>query len=173
MVERSLDTHSLKLLAELQRDARQTVQQLSERVGLSATPCWKRIKEMEEAGVIRSYAALVDREQVGLHLSVMVEVNLGQHSEALVQRFEEAVKLCPHIAHCVSTTGQADYVLNVLTRGIKEYEQLLHDTLFKLPGVTHLRSSIVLKEIKSGVALPLMAEPAMASRGGRRQRAGA
>jgi DNA-binding Lrp family transcriptional regulator len=172
MVERTLDIHSLNLLAELQRDARQTVQQLSERVGLSATPCWKRIKEMEEAGVIRGYAALVDREQVGLHLSVMVEVNLGQHSEELVQRFEEAVKLSPHIAHCVSTTGQADYVLNVLTSGIKAYEELLHHTLFKLPGVTHLRSSIVLKEIKSGVALPLDAGPVAPVRGGRRQRTG-
>jgi len=172
MTERSLDTHSLKLLAELQRDARQTVQQLSERVGLSATPCWKRIKEMEEAGVIRGYAALVDREQVGLNLSVMVEVNLGQHSEDLVQRFEEAVKLSPHIAHCVSTTGPADYVLNVLTHGIKEYEQLLHDTLFKLPGVSHLRSSIVLKEIKAGVALPLDVGPPV-PRGGKRRRAAA
>ena len=149
-----LDTYSLKILHELQRDARQTIQQLSERVGLSATPCWKRIKEMEDAGVIRGYTALVDREQIGLHLSVIVEVNMGQHSEELVRRFEDAVNASPHIARCVSTTGQADYILTVLTSDIKHYEQLLHDTIFKLPGVTHVRSSIVLKEIKSEVALP-------------------
>ena len=149
-----LDSFSLKILHELQRDSRQTIQQLSERVGLSATPCWKRIKEMEEAGVIRGYTALVDRELVGLHLSVIVEVNMGQHSEELVQRFEDAVNASPHIARCVSTTGQADYILTVLTSDIKHYEQLLHDTIFKLPGVTHARSSIVLKEIKSEVTLP-------------------
>ena len=149
-----LDAYSLKILDELQRDARQTIQQIAERVGLSATPCWKRIKEMEEAGVIRGYTVLVDRELVGLHLSVLVEVNLGQHSEELVQRFEQEVNASPYIARCVSTTGQADYVLTVLTSDIKHYEQLLHDTIFKLPGVAHVRSSIVMKEIKSEVVLP-------------------
>jgi len=149
-----LDAYSLKILHELQHDARLTIQQLAERVGLSATPCWKRIKEMEDAGVIRGYTVLVDRELVGLHLSVLVEVNLGQHSEELVQRFEQAVNASPYIARCVSTTGQADYVLTVLTTDIKHYEQLLHDTIFKLPGVTHVRSSIVLREIKSEVVLP-------------------
>ena len=149
-----LDAYSLKILHELQHDARLTIQQLSERVGLSATPCWKRIKEMEDAGVIRGYTVLVDRELVGLHLSVLVEVNLGQHSEELVQRFEQAVNASPYIARCVSTTGQADYILTVLTSDIKHYEQLLHDTIFKLPGVTHVRSSIVLREIKSEVVLP-------------------
>ena len=150
-----LDTYSLKILHELQRDARQTIQQLAERVGLSATPCWKRIKEMEDAGVIRGYTVLVDRELVGLHLSVIVEVNMGQHSEELVQRFEDAVAASPHIARCQSTTGQADYLMTVLAPDIKHYERLLHDTLFKLPGVTHVRSSIVLKEVKSEFALPI------------------
>ena len=149
-----LDAYSLKILQALQRDSRQTIQQLAEQVGLSATPCWKRIKEMEDAGVIRGYTALVDPELIGLHLSVIVEVNMGQHSEELVQRFEQAVNASPYIARCVSTTGQADYILTVLTSDIKHYEQLLHDTIFKLPGVTHVRSSIVLKEIKSEVVLP-------------------
>jgi len=151
----SLDPHSLKILVELQRDARKTVQQLSEAVGLSPTPCWKRIKDMEDAGVITGYTALVDRERLGLLLSVLVEVNLSQHNEEVVQRFEQAVKASPHIARCVSTTGQADYVLTVFASDIKHYEQFLHDTIFKLPGVTHVRSSIVLKEIKSEVALPI------------------
>ncbi|MDE2367768.1 MAG: Lrp/AsnC family transcriptional regulator [Burkholderiales bacterium] len=158
--EISIDAYGLRLLDELQRDSRQTIQQLAERVGLSATPCWKRIREMEEAGVIRGYTALVDREQVGLGLSVLVEVNLGQHSEDLVQRFERAVQVCPHIVGCVSTTGQSDYVLTVHCSGIQRYEQLLHETLFKLPGVTHLRSSIVLKEVKAQTPLVLAGEGA-------------
>jgi DNA-binding Lrp family transcriptional regulator len=150
-----LDRYSLQILAELQRDARQTVQQLSERVGLSATPCWKRIKEMEAAGVITGYTALVDREKVGLNLAVVVEANISQHSEDLVRRFEAAVAASPQIVRCLATTGQSDYILTVLVAGIKDYEAFLHDTIFKLPGVTHVRSSIVLKEVKAVVALPV------------------
>jgi Lrp/AsnC family leucine-responsive transcriptional regulator len=150
-----LDRSSLQILNELQRDARQTVQQLADAVGLSATPVWKRVKQMEAAGVIRGYTALVDRDKVGLGLRVVVEANLQQHAEDAVRRFEQAVAASPHIVHCVSTTGQADYILTVLARDIRHYEQLLHDTLFKLPGITHVRSSIVLREVKAETRLPL------------------
>jgi DNA-binding Lrp family transcriptional regulator len=150
-----LDAYSLKILLELQRDARQTVAQLSAAVGLSPTPCWKRVKEMEAAGVIRGYTALVDPEKVGLHLTVMVEVNLTHHAEEQVRRFEEAVAASPQIVRCQATTGQADYLMTVLAADIKQYERLLHDTIFMLPGVTHVRSSIVLREIKSEIALPI------------------
>ena len=150
-----LDAYSLKILLELQRDARQTVAQLSSAVGLSPTPCWKRVKDMEAAGVIRGYTARVDPEKVGLHLMVMVEVNLTHHSEEQVQRFEQAVAASPYIARCQATTGQADYLMTVLAPDIKHYERFLHDTIFKVSGVTHVRSSIVLKEIKSEIALPI------------------
>ena len=160
------DSASVRILQELQRDARQTVQQIAERVGLSSTPCWKRIKDMEAAGVIRGYSALVDRDRVGLHLMVVVEVNLGQHSEEQVQQFERAVAATPQIVRCLSTTGQADYILTVVVPGIAEYEQFLHGTLFKLPGVTHVRSSIVLKEVKAEVKLPI--DPQQAAPSARR-----
>lgn len=170
----TLDRYSLAILHELQRDGRLTVQQISEAVGLSPTPCWKRVKDMEAAGVIAGYAALVNRERVGLDLAVMVEVNLDPHSEDLVRRFEAGVQACPAIIRCVSTTGQADYILTVLTTGIKAYEQFLHDTLFKLPGVARVRSSIVLKEVKAEVALPIggteaAAGAAAAGKGSRRR----
>jgi len=150
-----LDAYSLKILLELQRDARQTVAQLSAAVGLSPTPCWKRVKDMESAGVIRGYTALVDPEKVGLHLTVMVEVNLTHHNEELVRRFEQAIAESPYIVRCQATTGQADYLMTVLATDIKHYERFLHETIFKLPGVTHVRSSIVLREIKSENALPI------------------
>lgn len=156
--EMVLDRYCRLILAELQRDARLTVQQLSERVGLSATPVWKRIKQMEAAGVIRGYTALVDRDKVGLGLRVVVEANLSQHGEDEVRRFEAAVADSPQIVQCVSTTGQADYIMTVLVPDIRRYEAFLHDTLFKLPGITHVRSSIVLKEIKGEVRLPIEAE---------------
>jgi DNA-binding Lrp family transcriptional regulator len=156
-----LDPISLRILQELQRDARQTVQQIAERVSLSSTPCWKRIKDMEAAGVIRGYSALVDRAKVGLDLMVVVEANLSQHTEAVVRQFERAVAATPQIVRCLSTTGQADYIMTVLVAGVAEYERFLHSELFKLPGVTHVRSSIVLKEVKAEVRLPVnLGQPA-------------
>ena len=142
------DLYSRKILEALQEDSRLTVQQLSERVGLSATPCWKRVKDLEARGVITGYTVRVDRKQVGLHLMVMAEVNLAQHTDKTVAAFEAAVAAHPQIVRCYSTTGQADSVLTILTTGIEQYEQLLIGQLFKLPGVSHVRSSIVLREIK-------------------------
>jgi len=152
-----LDRYDRMLLAELQRDSRQTVQQLAAAVGLSSTPCWKRVKELEARGVIRRYTALVDREKVGLALCVLAEVNLTRHNEDDVRRFEEAVDGCPQIVSCYATTGQADYVIKVLVPDIKSYEAFLHETAFKLPGVTHVRSSVVLKEVKAETRLPFEA----------------
>jgi Lrp/AsnC family transcriptional regulator, leucine-responsive regulatory protein len=150
-----LDRHDVLLLSELQRDSRQTVQQLAAAAGLSATPAWKRVKEMESAGIIRGYTALVDREKVGLALAILAEVNLTRHNEDDVRRFEQAVAASPQSVSCYATTGQADYVLKVLVPDIKSYEAFLHETAFKLPGVTHVRSSVVLKEVKAETRLPL------------------
>ena len=150
-----MDAFSRKILTALQEDSRMTVQHISERVGLSATPCWKRIKEMEAQGVITGYTVKVDRKKVGLNLMVMAEINLSQHTEKTVAEFEAAVQATPHIVRCYSTTGQSDYVLMIMAADIEEYEQLLMRSLFKLPGVAHVRSSMVLREIKLGAALPL------------------
>jgi len=159
-----LDDKDRALLRELQRDSRQTVQQLAAAVGLTATPCWKRIKDMEAAGVIKGYGATVDRESVGLALCVLAEVNLTQHTENTVREFERAVAACPQIVSCHSTTGAADYTIMVLVKDIKTYEQFLHDTAFKLPGVTHIRSSVVLKEVKAAAGVPIAAAQRAAPR---------
>jgi DNA-binding Lrp family transcriptional regulator len=155
-----LDNRDVLILRELQRDSRQTMQQLAERVGMSATPCWKRVKDLEAAGVIRGYTALLDREKTGLTLCVIAEVNLTPHTEETVRRFERAVQACEPIVSCWSTTGAADYVLRVLVTDIKAYELFLHDTVFRLPGVTHVRSSVALKEVKADVKLPIAVPPA-------------
>ena len=163
-----LDAKDRALLAELQRDSRQTVQQLADAVGLSSTPCWKRVKEMEAAGVVRGYGARIDRESVGLGLCVLAEVNLTQHNESTVREFERAVAACAEIVSCYSTTGGADYSIKVLVPDIKAYEAFLHDTAFRLPGVTHVRSSVVLKEVKAEAGVPiatlLPARPAKTAR---------
>lgn len=143
-----LDRYHHALLAELQRDARQTVQQLAERVGLSASPCWKRIKEMEAAGVIRGYTARVDPAALGEALCVFVDLHMGQHSEDNVRQFEAAVKAVPQIVRCHSTTGESDYSLTVQVADIPAYERFLQTVLLKLPGITQVRTRIALKEIK-------------------------
>ena len=163
-----LDRHDILLLTELQRDSRQTVQQLAEAVGLSSTPCWKRVKELEASGIIRGYTAVLDREKVGLALCVLAEVNLTRHNEDDVRRFEQAVADSPPIVSCYATTGQADYVIKVLVPDIKSYEAFLHEVAFKLPGVTHVRSSVVLKEVKAETRLPV--EPAAAPAAARRRK---
>ena len=150
-----LDRKDHAILEALQRDSRQTVQQLAAAVGLTSTPCWKRVKAMEAAGVIRGYGAVVDRESVGLALCVLAEVNLTQHTESTVREFERAVAACPQIVACYSTTGGADYSIKVLVPDIRTYETFLHETAFRLPGVTHIRSSVVLKEVKAEAGVPL------------------
>ena len=150
-----LDAYSRRILEELQRDSRQTVQQLADKVGLSSTPCWRRVKELEANGVVRGYTALVDRAKVGLNLLVVAEINLSRHSESIVEDFERSVLAVPQIVRCLSTTGQADYLLTIAQPDIESYERFQHQVLFRLPGVTHVRSSIVLKEIKAEVRLPL------------------
>jgi DNA-binding Lrp family transcriptional regulator len=155
-----LDHTSRAILAELLRDASQTLQQIAARVGLSPSPCWKRMKAMEAAGVIRGYTVVVDPAAVGLGLRVLVACNLAQHSQDTVRRFEAAVAASPAIVECRSTTGEADYMMTVLVPDIQAYERFLHDTLFRLPGVTQVRSAIVLKEVKAEVRLPLEAPAA-------------
>ena len=139
------ELYSRKILEALQEDSRLTVQQISERVGLSATPCWKRIKDLEARGVITGYSVRVDRKKVGLHLMAIAEVNLAQHTTKAVAAFEAAVAATPQIVRCYSTTGQADYQLTIMAPDIEQYEQLLIGQLFKLPGVAHVRTSIVLE----------------------------
>jgi len=138
----------------LQQDSRLSVQQLSERVGLSPTPCLKRIKDLEARGVITGYTVRLDRKRLGLSLMV-AEVNLNRHTPETVAAFEAAVTASPHILRCYSTTGQADFLLTLLVKDIDQYEQILMGQLFKLPGVAHVRSSVVLREVKSDGIWPL------------------
>ena len=156
----SLDKHSIHLLRELQRDARQTIQQLAQAVGLSPTPCWKRIKDMEASGVIRGYTIQVDPQKVGLDLMVVAEVNLDRHGQAQVAGFEAMVGASPQIVSCLSATGPADYILTVMVQDVQHYERFLHDTIFRWPGVTHVRSSIVLRQVKAQTLLPIHADSA-------------
>lgn len=150
-----LDIYSRKILRELQLDSRRSIQELSDRVGLSGTPCWRRVREMGETGLIRRYTVLLDREKLGLHVCCLVNVNLQRHVKDAIQNFEQAIGERPEVVECFSATGEADYSLKVIVPDIKAYDAFLNDVLFTLPGVANVRTSVVLREIKYESALPV------------------
>jgi DNA-binding Lrp family transcriptional regulator len=148
------DPFCIKILRALQEDSRTTVQQISELVGLSSTPCWKRIKDMEASGVISGYTVKVDRKKVGLNLMVVVSIMLKEHTEKWVNDFESAVSAEVNIVSCYATTGAADYVLHVVIEDIDKYDLFLKRVLLKLPGISTVSSSMVLRESKISTKLP-------------------
>ncbi len=150
-----LDGYSKKILRELQLDSRRSMQELSGRVGLSGTPCWRRVKEMEETGLIRRYTVLLDREKLGLHVCCLVQVNLQRHVQGAIQEFERAIGEYPEVVECFSATGEADYLLKVVVPDIRAFDAFLNQALFTLPGVANVRTSVVLREIKYETALPV------------------
>ncbi|MNG14552.1 Leucine-responsive regulatory protein [compost metagenome] len=150
-----LDAYEVRIIEALQEDGRLSVQEVSGRIGLSTTPTWKRLKGLEQNGIISKYTAVIDRLSVGLHSCVLAEVNLARHEQHIVEAFELAVMNCPAIVECHGTTGHADYMLKILTPDISKYHDFLQSIIFKLPGVTGIKSSVVLKEIKSITTVPL------------------
>lgn len=154
----TLDRYETRILTELQRNSRLTNQELAERVGLSPSPCWRRVRQLEEAGVIRRYATLLDPRKVGVGESVFCNVTLERHTEGAVERFEEEVMRHPEILECYAMTGEADYLLRVVVPEVSAYDRFLQDFIFRLPGVDHVKSHFALREVKYDTALPL-AEP--------------
>ncbi|MEW5506878.1 Lrp/AsnC family transcriptional regulator [Pseudomonas antarctica] len=151
-----IDNFSAQILLALQEDGRLSVQDLSNKIGLSTTPTWRRLKSLEESGIIKRYSTELDRNSIGLRNCIFAEVNLERHGENMVDEFEDAVRNCEYIIDCFSTTGQADYLLKVLTPDMGSYDVFLHNVIFKLPGVKEIRSAVVLREVKSNAPLPLL-----------------
>lgn len=149
-----LDRKDRALLKALQQDSRQTMQQLAERVGMSSSACWRRIRSLEESGVIERYAVLVSPEKAGFSLSSMTLVSLARHEEKNVENFVQEVMRHPEVLECFATSGEADFHLRVVVEDMEAYNKFLDDFIFRLPGVSQVRSDIVLKQIKSDPALP-------------------
>lgn len=149
------DPLKLRILAVLQREGRLTNQDLAERVGATASPVWRRVKEMEENGLIRRYAALVEPEAVGIGLCAFAWIDFDMtNAEALVA-FEEAVAGRPEIQECHAVAGDADFLLKIRTRDVAAYDQLLTGFLYRLPGVRRIRTSVAMRELKCDTALPI------------------
>lgn len=141
-----LDAFDRRILSELQRDGRVCISELAERVGLSTSPCWRRVKALEESGVISGYAAIVDPAALGLGLNVFVSATIDLHN---AERFEAAVAQRPEVVECFAMTGEQDYLLHVQCRDIDSFDRFLRHELIHLPGVRQVRSSFALKKVKS------------------------
>lgn len=151
-----LDTPTRRIIDALQHDATLSVQQLAERVGLSATPVWRRLKALQDGGVIRRRVALMDRERLGLTVCVLAHVTLVRHGEGAVEAFERMVATRPEILECHAVTGEADYLVKVVAADMKAYDRFLQDHVFRTPGVASVRSNVVMREVKYDTALPVL-----------------
>jgi DNA-binding Lrp family transcriptional regulator len=150
-----LDELDRRLLAELQDNARVSSAELARRFDLSGPGLQKRLRRLEEQGVIRGYATLVSREAVGLDLLCFVHVMLAHHRPNSVRRFPDRVRRLPEVLECHYLTGEVDYLLKVVVANHDHLERFLFEKLMKVEGVDRVRTSIVLKEIKASTALPL------------------
>ncbi|HYG45428.1 MAG TPA: Lrp/AsnC family transcriptional regulator [Bordetella sp.] len=152
-----MDKTDIGILRALQEDGRASAQQLSEQVGLSTAPVWRRVKALEAAGVIMGYSAQVDRSKVGLQGCMFAQISLERHSASTVENFERSVRDAPEILECYAVTGDSDFLLKILVESPEAYDRFLHRFLFNLPGIRQTRTIVALREIKHEVRLPLNA----------------
>jgi Lrp/AsnC family transcriptional regulator len=151
----NLDDIDLKILRILQSEPDINISDIGERVGLSHTPCWRRIKKMEESGIIIGKVCLIDPEKIGLDVSIFVFVRLAIHSAEVLTQFEKATLLVPQILQCYTMSGEFDYLLRVVVPNVREYEKTVKGILLKLPHVGIMNSHFALSEIKNSTCLPL------------------
>lgn len=150
-----LDATDRSILRHLQQNARLSLAELAQKVGISASPVWRRVRALEEAGVITGYQALVDATAVGLSVSVFVHVSLEKQIESALETFEAAVRRRPEVMECYLMTGDADYLLRVVVPDLAAYERFLMDHLTRIRGISSIKSSFALRPVKHGSELPL------------------
>ncbi|MDY0743318.1 Lrp/AsnC family transcriptional regulator [Paucibacter sp. R3-3] len=149
-----LDKFDIAILEALQRDARISLQELSAQVGLTSSPCWTRIKRMETAGVIEGYSVRLNAEKLDLGDTVIVHVTLDSHSDEALMEFGRALQEIPEVLEAFLVSGDYDYYVRIAVSSTRDYERLLRERLYKIPGIRHSKSSFVLRQLKQG-QLPL------------------
>ena len=147
-----LDAIDRRIVAALQAEGRLPIVDLAERVGLSATPCQRRVRRLEEAGVIDRYAALVPPAALGLGLQALVQVTLDDHSEAVVSAFEAEIRARPEVVACYAVTGDMDFLLHVQAPDLARFSDFAMKALLRMPGVRGTRSSFIMQAVKSDLA---------------------
>jgi Lrp/AsnC family transcriptional regulator len=151
----NIDETDKKILAILQQDATVPVAEIAEKAGLSQSTCWRRINLLEEAGVIRARAALLEPEALGLEVVVFANVKLSAHGRRSLNEFEEAIAIFPEVVECYTMSGEIDFLLKIVTKDIAAYEHFLRATLLQMPSVQEVHSHIALSQVKYTTALPL------------------
>lgn len=155
MTSPKLDSCDLNILHELQRNGRATINDLAEKVGLSPSPVARRLRILEETGVITGYTALIDEPALGYKFSVFVSVKLDRQVDDALARFDAAVRSFPEVVDCWLMTGNRDYLLRVSTRDAADFERFLTSTFTKVHGVASIESSIPLRRVKAGLSRTL------------------
>lgn len=149
---KELDQIDNRILSELQRDARISHQDLSERVGLSPTPCARRIRRLEESGIIKGYRAQIDEQTLGFGFTVFVSVQLDRQVDNNLKQFEAAIAKLPEVIDCWLMTGNRDYLLRVVLIDLLEFEKFMTLKLTHIEGVASLESSVPIRRVKEGMA---------------------
>lgn len=150
-----LDDTDRAILQELQRDASLSTAELARRVGLSPSPCWRRVRRLEDEGVILRRVAVIDPRKVGLDLTAFALVSLDRHAGAGIEGFHEAVRSAPEVISCYAVTGTVDFLLTVVVRDMEAYERFLTTRLFALPMIRSINTSFVLRSIKTSTLVPV------------------
>ena len=143
-----LDEIDRKILRTLSQDGRISNQKLAETVNLSPTPCWHRVRALEESGYVKGYVAVLDQRTLGLPDTVIIEVTVDRHDDEIFQRFSDALADLPEVMEAYLLSGEYDYLIKVAVSGTEGYERFLRQKLYKLPGVTHTRSTFTLRCLK-------------------------
>jgi len=151
----SIDRTDYRILHQLQNNGRLTNWELAERVGLSPSPCLRRVRVLEESGVIRRYVAIVDAKAVGLPISAFINVSLRSQELDSLEAFQQRVASFPEIMECYLMTGSSDYLLRVVVPSLEAYERFLVDKLTRVPGISSIQTSFALKPVVSRTELPL------------------
>jgi Lrp/AsnC family leucine-responsive transcriptional regulator len=151
----ALDAIDRRILSALQTDSRITMAELADKVGLSVSPCHRRVKLLEQRGVITRYMALVDQKSLGLHVSVFISIKLQRQKEEDLNRFAKAISKWDEVLECYLMTGNRDYLLRVVAADLSAYEAFLKNKLTRLDGIASIESSFALSQVKYSIALPV------------------
>jgi Lrp/AsnC family leucine-responsive transcriptional regulator len=155
-----IDRFDARILAALQQDGRLPVVELAETIGLSPTPCARRIRTLENLGIIEGYAALLNPSKVGLEVLAIVQVKLTEHTDETVARFEREIAVLDEVTHCYAMTGSYDFILQVYGKDLESLSNVVLKKLIRIPNVRDLQSSVVLATVKRSIRIPLGHLPA-------------
>jgi len=152
----SLDVIDVRIIAAVQNDGRISINDLAEKVGLSPSPCARRLRILEEKGVIKGYAAMIDQTKVGLPVSAFASIKLERQREEDLDRFARAVAGWPEVVDCYLMTGQRDYLMRIVVKDLQAYETFIKSKLTRLEGIASIETSFALDQVKRAEVLPIV-----------------